>query len=170
MALRCGASASNAAGSYYCETSILSSWAERGKPCRRARAAATGGVFAANVSKSWTPKGRERNKKGVIPMKDRLDYSWILEDYPSNVPVAVAAEIMGKPVSFVQYGLENGTLRFGCCSKNKINAFHISPAAFVRYMEGRDDLDIRGLLDALAEETAKKAAKEAVKMALEALK
>ncbi len=88
------------------------------------------------------------------------EYDYLLELYPNNIPVAEAAKVMGKPACFVQYGLENGTLPFGCCVKNKQCAFHIAPVAFVRYMEGSRELPLRDLIDAVAEKTAKETVRE----------
>ena len=89
-------------------------------------------------------------------------YDWIKEQYPGNVPVSVAAKVMHKPAGYVQLGLENGTLRFGSCVRNERCAFHIAPEAFIKYMEGADMLDIRSLLDDLAQSTAKATAKEII--------
>ncbi len=90
-------------------------------------------------------------------------YDWIKSQYPGNVPVAVAAKVMHKPVGYVQLGLETGTLRFGSCTKNERCSFHISPDAFIRYMEGRDELDIRYMLDEIARATAQATIKEFLK-------
>ena len=90
-------------------------------------------------------------------------YDWIKEQYPGNVPVAVAAKVMHKPVGYVQLGLETGTLRFGSCTKNERCSFHISPDAFIRYMEGRDEPDIRYMLDEIARTTAQATIKEFIK-------
>lgn len=90
-------------------------------------------------------------------------YDWIKEQYPGNVPVAVAAKVMHKPVGYVQLGLETGTLRFGSCTKNERCSFHISPDAFIRYMEGRDEPDIRYMLDEIARITAQATIKEFIK-------
>ena len=85
-----------------------------------------------------------------------MNYSeQLLKDYPHNVPVAVAARLLGKPVAWVQAGLEGGMLPFGCCVKKDKASFHIAPRALGRYLDGEHSAVDREVLDAIAERTVK---------------
>lgn len=64
------------------------------------------------------------------------DLDSLLADYPLNVPVYIAAKMMGKPPAFVQFGLEMGTLPFGSCVRREKASFHIPPRAFWHYLTG----------------------------------
>lgn len=83
------------------------------------------------------------------------NYEHILEQYPENVPVAVAAKLLGKPVAWVQHGLRSRALPFGSCVEFERASFHISPRALIRYLEGDVMVPARELMDAIAAETAK---------------
>ena len=86
-------------------------------------------------------------------------YDYILEQYAENVPVAVAAKLLGKPVAWVQVGLESGVLPFGSCVKRGRAAFHIAPLALVRYLTGDYSQIPRAMIDAVAQSVAKETAK-----------
>jgi len=93
------------------------------------------------------------------------NYTAILEQYPCNVPVNVAAELLGKSVPWVQWGLESKALPFGSCVKRDGGkaAFHISPIALRRYIEGDIMMPAMELIKVVAETAAKAAIKEATK-------
>lgn len=84
------------------------------------------------------------------------DYSWIIEQYPDNVPVKVAAQVLGKPAAWVQMGLQKGTLPFGCCVNFDRNSFHIAPVALVNYLTGAREVPFRDVIEAAAEYTARR--------------
>lgn len=54
------------------------------------------------------------------------NYDHILEQYPENVPVAVAAKLLGKPVAWVQHGLRSRALPFSSCVEFERASFHIA--------------------------------------------
>ena len=60
--------------------------------------------------------------------------------HPLNVPVQVAAEMLGKQALYVQCGLKDGSLPFGNAVKGEGGryAFNIPTERFIAYLEGED--------------------------------
>jgi len=66
-----------------------------------------------------------------------MNINEIIEKYPHNVPVPVAAELLGKGQMYVRTGLQNGRLPFGSAVKISSQwSYHISPLALKAYMDG----------------------------------
>lgn len=56
-------------------------------------------------------------------------------DFTKNIPVAVAAEAMGKSVVYVREAIKQGLLPIGSAEKHGQKwSFHISPKLFAEYM------------------------------------
>lgn len=60
-----------------------------------------------------------------------------LYDY-KNVPIDIAAKVIGKGPEFVRVGLQQERLQIGCAIKGTINYdYHISPYLLEKYMGNR---------------------------------
>lgn len=61
----------------------------------------------------------------------------IIKEYPDNVPVPVAAELLGKCQMYIRTGLQTGRLPFGSAVKTSTQwSYHIAPKALKSYIEG----------------------------------
>lgn len=61
----------------------------------------------------------------------------IIQKYPDNVPVPVAADLLGKCQMYIRTGLQTGRLPFGSAVKTSTQwSYHIAPKALKSYMEG----------------------------------
>ena len=61
----------------------------------------------------------------------------IIQTYPANVPVPVAAELLGKGQMYIRTGLQNGRLPFGSAVKLSSQwSYHIPPLALQAYIDG----------------------------------
>ena len=61
----------------------------------------------------------------------------IIREYPDNVPVPVAAELLGKCQMFIRTGLQTGRLPFGSAVKTSSQwSYHIAPKALKSYVDG----------------------------------
>ena len=61
----------------------------------------------------------------------------LFQDYPKNVPVKVAAELMGVSPQFVRIGLQQNRFPFGAAVKLSTQwSYHIAPIALESYFNG----------------------------------
>lgn len=61
----------------------------------------------------------------------------IMQEYPNNVPVPVAADLLGKCQMYIRTGLQTGRLPFGSAVKTSTQwTYHIAPKALKSYMNG----------------------------------
>lgn len=61
----------------------------------------------------------------------------IINEYPDNVPVTVAADLLGKSQMYIRTGLQNGRLPFGSAVQTSSHwSYHIAPKALKAYVVG----------------------------------
>lgn len=61
----------------------------------------------------------------------------IIMEYPDNVPVPVAAELLGKCQMYIRTGLQTGRLPFGSAVQTSSHwSYHIAPKALKSYIDG----------------------------------
>ena len=61
----------------------------------------------------------------------------IIQKHPLNVPVPVAADLLGKSQMYIRTGLQNGRLPFGSAVKTSSQwSYHIPPLALKAYIDG----------------------------------
>lgn len=66
-----------------------------------------------------------------------MDINDVIKQYPHDVPVSVAAKLMGKSDMYVRTGLQCGRLPFGSAVKSTTKwSYHISPQALRAYLLG----------------------------------
>lgn len=59
----------------------------------------------------------------------------LVDTYPKNVPVSIAAELMGVSPQFLRIGLRNKRFSFGSAVKMSTHwTYHISPLSLMSYL------------------------------------
>lgn len=72
----------------------------------------------------------------------------IIQAYPANVPVPVAAELLGKCQMYVRTGLQTGRLPFGSAVKTSSQwSYHIPPLALKAYVDGDRVMTTPGIIE-----------------------
>lgn len=75
-----------------------------------------------------------------MTIEEKITY--LRENCADNVPISVAAEMLGKPVVFVRESLKDGSYPFGCALKRDGWSFSIPTERFIAYLTGADMLTV----------------------------
>lgn len=71
-----------------------------------------------------------------MTINEKIKY--LRENHPENVPIAVAAEMLGKNALYVRESLKDGSYPFGNAVKRDGWAFNIPTERFITYLTGED--------------------------------
>ena len=71
-----------------------------------------------------------------MTLEEKITY--LREKHPENVPIAVAAEMLGKNALYVRESLKDGSYPFGNAVKRDGWSFNIPTERFITYLSGED--------------------------------
>lgn len=116
------------------------------KDLTQTQLAADSGLSKASISQLLSGKQKPTDKtlhklaQALECAPDHLEPAEVTEDElnQKNIPVEVAAKLLGKSDQFVRIALQRGLAPFGFATKISGNkySYHISPALFTKYQGG----------------------------------
>ena len=71
-----------------------------------------------------------------MTLEEKITY--LRENHPENVPIAVAAKMLGKNALYVRESLKDGSYPFGNAVKRDDWSFNIPTERFIAYLSGED--------------------------------
>ncbi len=85
----------------------------------------------------------------------------VIKQYPTNVPIPVVAQLLGKSVGYVYTGLQHGRLPFGSAVKPSLEwSYHVPPLALKAYLEGERVMTTPEVISRVVEMTVAKLQEE----------